>query len=71
MLSVQDLRDQVSVCHVRLFPPSDEVLRASAFYKLHSELTAPDSNHSLLSCALSASSTGAAGAPHKPFLEPF
>ena len=70
MLPVQDLRHQRSGCHLRQVPPSDEVLRASTFYKLHSELTAPDSNYSLLSCALSASSTGAAGAPHKPFLEP-
>ncbi|EIE20100.1 hypothetical protein COCSUDRAFT_57820 [Coccomyxa subellipsoidea C-169] len=38
-------------------PPPEEVLRAAAFYRLHSELTAPDSNHSLLACALSASST--------------
>ncbi|BDA45328.1 F-box protein At4g00755 [Coccomyxa sp. Obi] len=37
--------------------PSKEVLRATAFYKLHCELTAPDSKHSLLANALSASST--------------
>lgn len=40
-------------------PPPAAVLRSSAFYRLHAELAAPDEQHSLLTEALAASSTGA------------
>ena len=40
-------------------PPSAAVLRSTAFYRLHAELAAPDEQHSLLTEALAASSTGA------------
>jgi hypothetical protein len=40
-------------------PPRPEVLRSAAFYRLHSELGAPDAPHSLLAHSLAASSTGA------------